>query len=260
MFVRIKTRPNTNKKAVQIVKSIRYGKNVRQRVVQTVGYAFDEVTLNQLKDVAEHLKSQLEEQSQPTLWGPEQEAKMAINARKDNQTDEKKLNINITKLREEERFITGIHDVYGKIYKELGFDQLLAKHYKSASNILYHITMARLAAPKSKRASVDMLNRDFNIPINLDRVYRMMDKINDHVVKKAQKIACKATESILKGKIKVMFYDCTTLYFESFIPDDLKQNGYSKDGKFNQPQVLLALLVTEAGLPIGYELFPGSTF
>ena len=57
-----------------------------------------------------------------------------------------------------------------------------------------------------------------------------------------------------------MFFDCTTLYFESFKEDDLKENGYSKDGKFNQPQVLLALLVTTEGLPVGYEVFSGSTF
>lgn len=60
--------------------------------------------------------------------------------------------------------------------------------------------------------------------------------------------------------IDVLFYDCTTLYFESFIEDDFKQYGYSKDFKFNQSQVLLALLVTPEGLPVGYEVFPGASF
>lgn len=48
------------------------------------------------------------------------------------------------------------------------------------------------------------------------------------------------------GSLQVLFYDATTLYFESFTEDELKQDGYSKDMKFNQPQVLLALLVTES--------------
>ena len=52
--------------------------------------------------------------------------------------------------------------------------------------------------------------------------------------------------------------------FESFtedIGDDaIRKNGYSKDLKFNQPQVVLALMVTKEGLPIGYELFSGDTF
>ena len=66
--------------------------------------------------------------------------------------------------------------------------------------------------------------------------------------------------SCSKNKVRVLFYDCTTLYFESFTPDELKQNGYSKDLMFNQPQVLLALIATVEGLPLGYEVFPGSTF
>ena len=62
------------------------------------------------------------------------------------------------------------------------------------------------------------------------------------------------------GKIDLIFFDATTLYFESFTEDELKQNGFSKDHKFGQPQVLLALMVTEQGIPIGYEVFPGSTY
>ena len=125
------------------------------------------------------------------------------------------------------------------------------------SNILQHIVMARLGSPKSKRATVSLLEKDFGINLNLNQVYRMMDKIDDTVIEKIQQQAYQSTKSILRDKINVLFYDCTTLYFESFTPDDLKKNGYSKDGKFNQPQVLLALLVTESGLPVGYEVFPG---
>ena len=56
-------------------------------------------------------------------------------------------------------------------------------------------------------------------------------------------------------KFPVVYFDATTLYFESFDEDEFKKNGYSKDGKFNQPQVVLALMVTKSGLPIGYKAF-----
>ena len=262
MFIRVKSRPNTKKKSVQIVQNKRKGDKVVQKVVQTIGYAFDEDTLNHLKDIGEHLKATLETQKQLNILGSKKLAEMAIRARK-RKEDKKvvqQLNVNLKKLKEEQRNTIGIHEAYGKVYQELGFDQVLTKRYKSASNILYHIVMARLASPKSKRASVSLLEKDFGIALNLNKVYRMMDKIDDSIVEKIQKTAYRATKSILKEKINVLFYDCTTLYFESFSPDELKKNGYSKDGKFNQPQVLLALLVTEAGLPIGYEVFPGNTF
>ena len=52
----------------------------------------------------------------------------------------------------------------------------------------------------------------------------------------------------------------TTLYFESGDEDDFRKIGFSKDGKFQNPQIMLGLLVGEYGYPIGYELFEGNTF
>src|SRR5690606_9061957 len=59
---------------------------------------------------------------------------------------------------------------------------------------------------------------------------------------------------------ELVFYDVTTLYFETFQEDELRKNGFSKDNKSQQPQVLVALMVTKEGFPISYEIFPGNTF
>jgi integrase len=56
------------------------------------------------------------------------------------------------------------------------------------------------------------------------------------------------TTGLIGEPVKVVFYDCTMLYFESFTENKLKGNGYSKDGKFNQAQVLLAMIVTKSKL------------
>ena len=95
----------------------------------------------------------------------------------------------------------------------------------------------------------------------------MMDKITDDRILKLNTLVLNQTKSLLDDKIDVIYFDATTLYFESFTEDidsqdepALKKNGYSKDGKFNQPQVVLALLVTKQGLPIGYKAFSGDTF
>ena len=92
----------------------------------------------------------------------------------------------------------------------------------------------------------------------------MMDQLDDNTISRLQTMTCEGTRSLLPSALDVLFFDCTTLYFESFKEDELKQNGYSKDCKFNQhhinqPQVLLALLVTREGLPVGYKVFPGAT-
>ena len=56
------------------------------------------------------------------------------------------------------------------------------------------------------------------------------------------------------------FYDLTTIYFETNNKDDLRQFGFSKDGKSQHVQITLALLVSNLGLPIGYEIFPGNMY
>lgn len=56
-----------------------------------------------------------------------------------------------------------------------------------------------------------------------------------------------------------MFFGVITLYFETCEVDEWRNFGYSKDCKFNTTQVVLALVTTKTGLPIGYKLFPGNT-
>lgn len=54
--------------------------------------------------------------------------------------------------------------------------------------------------------------------------------------------------------------DEVEIYFEANSPTELKEFGFSKDGKSQHVQISLALIVTEAGMPIGYEIFKGNSF
>lgn len=71
---------------------------------------------------------------------------------------------------------------------------------------------------------------------------------------------CVAKQSLVvfKRKVDILLFDVTTLYFESTDRDELRNFGFSKDCKFNQTQVVLALMTTTDGTPVGYELFPGN--
>ena len=128
------------------------------------------------------------------------------------------------------------------------------------AEVFKNIVLARIANPASKRSSVLKLEEDFGITIDLDRVYRMMDRLDDPAIERLKKITYENTASLLGQKINVIFYDATTIYFESFDEDELKRNGFSKDHKYNQPQVLLALMVTSDGLPVDYDVFSGDTY
>lgn len=262
MFIRIKTSPNSAKKAVQIVENIRTGDKVRQRIVRHVGNALDDEELVRMKELAEAIKLKLKSQTAPSLFSQEELFEMVISTRRSKTLGDDSMAVDLKKLVEEQRVVIGIHDVYGKIYRDLGFLNVLGDRLKEkeANNRLFHLVMARIAKPESKRASVTLLERDFGIPLLLQSVYEMMDKIKDKQEELICKLAWNAAVSVIGTKVNVLFYDCTTLYFESFTEDELKQFGYSKDNKFNQSQVVLALLATEEGLPVGYQIFPGATF
>ena len=283
MFVRVKSTPNSPRKSVQIVHSHRVGSKVKQKIIKHVGVALDDKELYELKAMANAIKAELEAQEQLPLYTPQEIESLAL------QVEEKKkresststidldsvkredYNVNLLDILEEDRIINGIHDIYGKLYDELNFKSVLpnAARHQAASKALKEIVLARVANPDSKSASVDMLASKFGINLNLKTVYRMMDMIDDKQIKKLNTLVLNKTKSLLDNKIDVIYFDATTLYFESFSEDidnlenedeAIRKNGYSKDGKFNQPQVVLALLVTKQGLPIGYKAFSGDTF
>lgn len=260
MFVRVKTTPNSPRQSVQLVESVRDGQKIKQKIVRHVGIAFDEDELKRLKDLAEYIKTKIENEREPSLFRSEDLAEMAIKSR--DKKEEVPDNVKLKEVEAVQDVITGIHDIYGQVYKEIGFEQAISRpaSHENALNKLYHIVMGRIADPSSKKATVRKLESNFGVSFSLDSVYRMMDLIDDKSVERINTMARQSAENLLREKIRVVFYDCTTLYFESFTPDELKDNGYSKDLKFNQPQIILALMATTEGLPLGYQIFPGSTF
>ena len=65
---------------------------------------------------------------------------------------------------------------------------------------------------------------------------------------------------MLGGQISVVFYDVTTLYFEIDNEDELRKTGFSKEGKHQNPQIILGLLVGKEGYPLAYDVFEGNKF
>ncbi len=258
MFIRVKTSNKGATKYVQIVQSIRKGERVTQKIIRHIGVAYDEDELEKLKLLAESIKIKLEAGNQQFLFKPEEIVKLKSRRKYADSF----YRVNLKNLIEEQRLISGIHEAYGRLFYDLGYEKVIKNpaRRKMAVRIFSDIVLARIANPVSKRASVDMLEEDFGITIDLDKVYRMMDQLDDKAIDRLKKITYQNTLNLFGGKIDVIFYDATTIYFESFTSDELKKNGFSKDGKSSQPQVLLTLMVTTEGLPIDYQIFPGDTY
>ena len=118
----------------------------------------------------------------------------------------------------------------------------------------------RICQPMSKKATVDYLRRHFKDDVSLQKIYRYMDKLNSTQKELVQGISVRHTRALFGGNIGILFYDVTTLYFETTHKDELRNNGFSKDGKNANQQVVLGLLVSRGGYPLSYALFNGVQF
>jgi transposase len=149
--------------------------------------------------------------------------------------------------------LNGVQLVLNKVFKLTGFDAI-------EDDIFRQLVIARLGQPMSKSATVEYLKSHFDEDAQLHQVYRYLDKLYNTQQEKVQQISVEHTRKILGGKIGLMFYDVTTLYFETDYGDELRETGFSKDGKHSQPQVVLGLLVSKDGYPLSYSVFNGSQY
>jgi len=149
--------------------------------------------------------------------------------------------------------IVGSELILGKIYKKIGFPE------DGCCNYFKNLVLCRIVYPGSKLKTVKYFKQHLNLDVSVYSVYRFMDELESEMKQMIEDITFEHTKKILQGKIGVVFYDMTTLYFESSEEDDYRIPGFNKDGKHQQPQIMIGLLISSNGYPIGYQIFEGNT-
>ena len=141
----------------------------------------------------------------------------------------------------------------GKLFDEIGFNAIKDELFR-------HLVLTRLCYPVSKLKTTDYLFKYKGLSIDVESIYRYLDKLNNKQKEQIQNISYTHTLQVLNNEMSIVFYDVTTLYFETDQEDDLRKTGFSKDGKHQQPQIVLGLLVSAGGYPLAYEMFEGKKF
>lgn len=149
--------------------------------------------------------------------------------------------------------VVGPELIFGKIYDRIGFNQVPELLFR-------HLVISRLVHPGSKLKTIDYLKRYQGKLYEIDTIYRFLDKLHSKYKEQVESLAFEFTKQVCGGRIGMVFYDMTTLYFESGDEDDLRKTGFSKDGKHQNPQIYLGLLVASKGYPIGYDIFQGDSY
>lgn len=145
------------------------------------------------------------------------------------------------------------HEVLENLLKKFNFNTHL-------NYLMQNLVIAQILENGSKRHLVRFLEEQMNISLNLTRVYEWFpqykESLKDLILTEAIHIAKREFEF----DFSFVFYDVTTLYFESFKEYEFQKPGFSKDNKANQPQIVIGLVVTKEGLPVHYDIFSGNTF
>ena len=130
------------------------------------------------------------------------------------------------------------------------------------------LTTARLCEPSSelhiaedwyrRTALCDLLQLG-DAEVNKDRLYRGLDRLLAHKPALEAHLAARCGE-LFAVENDVLLYDVTSTYFEGQAEANPQaQRGYSRDHRPDCKQVLIALVVTFDGFPLGYEVFAGNT-
>lgn len=138
-------------------------------------------------------------------------------------------------------------------YHVLDFDKIGNKSFAD-------LVIARIIFPVSKAKTRDFLESKLNKHYSLSGLYRLMEEISNLDFQSQLEDKMTAFIRSFSPTISVLFFDVTTLYYESFDEDDLRKFGFSKDNKANQPQLVVTLTVTAEGFPLHLRVFPGNKF
>ena len=226
MFVR-KKKNRSGSVSIQIIQKV----NRLNKVIKTIGSSSNPNEIERLYHKALYEMPRL---YGSTLFDPPQE-------------------VDIKDLSNDNIRVVGPDLVFGRIFNHIGFNKIKDPLFKDLS-------ISRITHPGSKLNLSEYLRENNREEITVDRIYYFLDRLNSRYKEKVEDISFNYTKRLLGGKIGVVFYDMTTIYFESSQPDEFRETGFSKDGKHHLPQIYLGLLVGRDGYPIGYDIFEGSIY
>ena len=161
-----------------------------------------------------------------------------------------------------------------QLWQELGLDEFWQKSIDDSrgnipwSKVLKLLAINCLINPASefyvhrqwfdKTAMDELLAADYRIA-SKDRLYRCLDRIPEHKDDLCKHLKSR-WEDMFGIEFDVLLYDLTSTYFEGLCEQNPKPKfGYSRDKRSDCRQVVIALIVTPEGFPIGYEVLPGNT-
>ncbi|PNR99033.1 hypothetical protein X927_06775 [Petrotoga mexicana DSM 14811] len=167
----------------------------------------------------------------------------------------------------------GVKVIVDKLFERYEMDKFFEKMDKKirfdVEDLLKIMVMNRIIEPKSKLGifkeldyygfkRIDEAETDEE-GIALQWMYRTLDVLAQKK-EELEKHLYSQRISLFNSVVDLVFYDVTTLAFETQQTNELLQMGYSKDKKFNESQVVLGMSIDRDRMPVSFDIYPGNTF
>ena len=226
MYVRLVKKSNDHV-SIRIVESVRIGKKVRQKSLCCVGHTHKDnrEKIEQFRRIGQRLIRDMKDELQMILSGTTKESYPPQKQKPKPQSEFPDGMVCAKSLKELSRICIGGSDIFGEVYEQLNFLECWTDGYKrgTSHDLFKEIVLSRLEHPCSKKKSIEKIKQRKDKDLDLDCVYRMMDKVYKQR-EEIKKRVCDKTLSLFKEEIDLVFFDVTTLYFESFVSDELRSS------------------------------------
>ncbi len=147
-----------------------------------------------------------------------------------------------------------VYQLLSSIYDKLGLSAY-------PDPLIKDLVIARIYRPTSKRETREILSDLFDHKWSLITIYRHLKKgIQSGLKDTFQKALIAFAGNELHDSLRLIFYDVTTLYFESAVRAGIRDFGFSKDHRSQDTQIVIGLVVNRQGFPLYFHVFCGRTF
>ena len=252
MFIRrtvAKNKDGSKREYFQLAESVRINGKPRNRVICTLGRVGDEQTKDKIKNMATSLMKACEDFKIFDL---------AHNLKADFSKE------------------YGPYLVFKRLFSELGFENILKDHFMNQgaefdiTESLFNMMLNRLSDPASKRQlCLWQQNTEGVQSFELHQYYRALDYLIEQKDSIEMNIFYQMRD-LFNTELDIVLFDTTTLVYygegadknedgEKPSDQELLDYGFSKAHRGDLKQVVVGVLMSKEGIPLGHEVFSGNT-
>lgn len=162
----------------------------------------------------------------------------------------------------------GVLVILRRVWEQLGLDDLLGRYLekyrykKDLGECLFAMVANKLIEPRSEHGMLSWLDGVYEKrweEFGLAQFYRALDFLSWHKKDLERDLFLKTTD-LFSQQLDLVMFDTTSMkYWGEGKEAEILKHGYSKEKRGDLKQLIVGVLMTKEGYPIGCEIFPGNT-